>query len=99
MAMPGEENRLRVSRTNSFFIGLLFFLAGAVIGGLLGEVIASSPPLAWLAPYVTKKYVIFDMPPASINLFIAQIKLGFILQPNLISVIGVVLAMFLFRRF
>jgi hypothetical protein len=77
----------------------MFFLAGAIIGGLLGEVIAGSPALAWLAPYVTKKYVIFDMSPASINLFIAQIKFGFTLQPNLISVIGVVVAMFLFRRF
>jgi hypothetical protein len=79
-------------------VWLLFFLAGAIIGGLLGEVIAGSPALSGLAPYLTKKYDVFDMAPASINLFIAQIKFGLTLQPNLISVIGVVIAMFLFQR-
>lgn len=89
---------MRVGKTKSFFVWLLFFLAGAIIGGLLGELIAGSPALSGLAPYLTKKYVIFDMSPASINLFIAQVKFGFTLQPNLISVIGVVIAMFLCRQ-
>ena len=92
-------SRLRGGTTKGFFVWLLFFLAGAIIGGLLGEAIAGSSALGGLAPYLTKKHLIFDMPPASINLFIAQIKFGFTLQPNLISVIGVVVAMFLFRRF
>ena len=90
---------MRGGRTKGFLIWLLFFLAGAIIGGLLGEVIAGSPALAGLAPYLTKKYVIFDMVPANINLFIAQVKFGLTLQPNLISVLGVVIAMFLFRRY
>jgi hypothetical protein len=88
---------LRVGKTKSFFVWLLFFLAGAIIGGLLGELIAGSPALSGLAPYLAKKYIIFDMSPANINLFIAQIKFGFTLQPNLISVLGVVIAMFLCR--
>lgn len=89
---------MRGGNTKSFLVWLLYFLAGAIIGGLLGEAIASSPALSGMAPYLTKKYVIFDMAPASINLFIAQIKFGFSLQPNLISVIGIVVAMILFRR-
>ncbi len=90
---------MRGGKTKSFFVWLLYFLAGAIIGGLLGEVIAATPALSGLAPYLTKKYAIFDMAPASINLFIVQIKFGFTLQPNLISVIGVVIAMILFQRF
>ena len=90
---------MRGGRTKSFLVWLLYFLGGAIIGGLLGEVIAGSPALAGLTPYLTKKYVLFDMAPASLNLFIAQVKFGLTLQPNLISVLGVVIAMFLFRRY
>lgn len=78
---------------------LLFLLTGALLGGLLGEVLAGSPALAEIAPYLVKKYTIFEMAPASINLFVAQIKLGLVLQPNLISVLGIIIALFLFRRF
>ena len=78
---------------------LLFLLTGALLGGLLGEVLAGSPALSEIAPYLVKKYTIFEMAPASINLFVAQIKLGLVLQPNLISVLGIIIALFLFRRF
>lgn len=90
---------MRGVRTKGFLIWLLFFGTGAVVGGLLGEAIAGSPALSGAAPYLAKKYVIFDMPPATINLFLAQIKFGITLQPNLISVVGVVIAMYLFQRF
>lgn len=78
---------------------LLFLLTGALLGGLLGEVLAGSSALSEIAPYLVKKYTIFEMAPASINLFVAQIKLGLVLQPNLISVLGIIIALFLFRRF
>ena len=90
---------MRGGKTKSFLVWLLFFLAGAIIGGLLGELIAGSPAFSGIAPYVTKKYIIFDMSPASINLFIVQMKFGLTIQPNLISVIGVVIAMIFFQRF
>ncbi len=90
---------MRGGKTKSFFVWLLFFLGGAIIGGLLGELIAGSPAFSGIAPYLTQKHSIFEMAPAHINLFIAQIKFGLSLQPNLISIIGVVIAMVLFRRF
>ena len=90
---------LRGDKTRGFWVFLLFLLTGALLGGLLGELIAATPALAGLAPYLVKKYVIFDMAPAGINLFLMQIKFGFTLQPNLISVLGIVIAIFLFRRF
>ena len=94
-----EGNGLRGDKTKGFLLLLLFLLTGALLGGLLGELIANSAALADIAPYLVKKYTIFDMSPASINLFVMQIKLGFVLQPNLISVVGIALALFLYRRF
>ena len=90
---------MRGGRTKSIFVWLFVFLAGAIIGGLLGELIAGSPALSGVAPYLTKKYAIFDMSPASINLFVMQIKFGLTVQPNLASVLGVVISMFLFHRY
>lgn len=89
---------MRGGKTKSFFVWVLFFMGGAIIGGLLGELIAGSSALSGIAPYLTKKYVIFDMAPANVNLFILQLKFGITLQPNLVSVIGVVIAMFLCDR-
>ena len=90
---------MRGDKTRGLLVLLLFLLTGALIGGLLGEAIAGSASLAGISPYLVKKYTIFEMAPASINLFVMQIKMGFILQPNLISVIGIVIALYLFRRY
>ena len=90
---------MRAGRTHGFWVFLLFILTGALLGGLLGEIIAETPSLAGMAPYLAKKHLIFDMAPVNINLFIIQIKLGFVLQPNLISVLGMIIAFVLLRRF
>lgn len=90
---------MRGGQTRGFWVFLLFILTGALLGGLLGEIIAETPSLAGLAPYLVKKYLILDIAPVNINLFIIQIKLGFTLQPNLISVLGMIIAFVLLRRF
>ncbi len=90
---------MRGDKTKGILVLMLFLLTGALLGGLLGEVLAGSSALSEIAPYLVKKYTIFEMAPASINLFVAQIKLGLVLQPNLISVLGIIIALFLFRRF
>lgn len=90
---------MRGGRTHGIWIFLLVLLTGALLGGLLGEIIAETPSLAGLAPFLTKKHLIFDVSPVNINLFILQIKLGFTLQPNLISVLGMIIAFVLLQRF
>ena len=90
---------MRGDKTKGILVLLLFLLTGALLGGGLEEVWAAGPAESEIAPYLVKKYTIFEMAPASINLFVAQIKLGLVLQPNLISVLGIIIALFLFRRF
>lgn len=77
---------------------LLFLLTGAVLGGILGELLAGSQLLVGVAPYLVKSFLIFDMPPVTINLYVVRFMVGFALQPNLISIIGMLLAIVLFRR-
>lgn len=75
----------------------LFLVTGAILGGVIGEVV-SSCSLGGLTPYLVKTYPIFDLPPVVINLFVVKIVIGGALQPNVISVAGVIAAMFLYRR-
>lgn len=78
---------------------ILFVITGALLGGILGELIAETPALSGIAPYLVKKHHIFDMAPANINLFVIQLKAGITLQPNLISIIGMLLAIVIFKKF
>lgn len=78
---------------------ILFLITGAILGGILGEVIAGSTVLTGMAPYLIKTFSILDIPPVVINLYVIKLVVGFALNPNLISVLGMVVAIFIFKRF
>ncbi|MBP2653277.1 MAG: hypothetical protein H6Q73_846 [Firmicutes bacterium] len=76
---------------------VLFLITGAVLGGILGELIAGWD-LMGIGPYLIKAFPIFDLPPVTINLFVVKFIVGFSLHPSLISIAGVILAFWLFKR-
>lgn len=78
---------------------ILFVVTGAVLGGILGEIIRDVSFLSNVAPYLIQTYTIIDLSPVLINLYVVKISFGFVLQPNLISLLGVLTAIFLFNRF
>ncbi|MEN6414478.1 MAG: DUF4321 domain-containing protein [Veillonellales bacterium] len=90
---------MRSSRSTNYGIMALFLITGAVLGGILGEFIAGSATLSGLAPYFVKTFPVFDMPPVTINLYVIKLVVGFALYPNLISILGMLVAILLFRRF
>ena len=90
---------MRGGKPKSFGMLVLFLITGAVLGGILGELIAGSSALAGLAPYLTKYYTILDVPPVALNLYVVKFVIGFALHPNLISILGIVVALILFRFF
>lgn len=82
-------------------MGMMFLLliTGAIVGGILGELAASSSLLSGVAPYLIKPFPVFDLPPVTINLYVIKLVIGFALYPNLMSVLGIIAAIMLFRRF
>lgn len=70
---------------------LLLILVGAAIGGLLGEV---------LAPYwaVLGEYYHLGFTPTTVNLGALEFTAGLSLRFNPVSIIGVIMAIFVFRR-
>jgi len=89
---------LRVAKNKRYGMLLLFLMIGAVFGGILGEFISSADSLGNWSPYLVKTFLVLDVPPVSINLYVVRFMLGFALQPNLISILGMIAAFFLFKR-
>lgn len=78
---------------------ILFLITGAIVGGILGELAANSSLLSGIAPYLIKPFPVFDLPPVAINLYVIKLVIGFALYPNLMSILGIIAAIMLFRRF
>lgn len=78
---------------------ILFVVVGAVLGGLIGDWLRQVDALSGVIPYLVQTYPVLNLPAVSINLYVIQLSFGFIFSPNLMSILGVVLAIFLFRRY
>ena len=89
---------MRGNATKGYGVLILFVITGAVLGGILGEIIMDIPALSSIATYLVHQYAILDLSPIMINLYVIKLSFGFALHPNLISILGVVLAIFLFKR-
>ena len=80
--------------SKGFFSLLLFLAAGALIGGILGQVLGSAN-LVGLMPFLTDTYEIFHIQNIALNLGIMQIRFA----PNLISILGILVAWWLYEKF
>ena len=82
------------TRDKSTWIVILFILTGLVIGGLLGEVAAQVDWLSWLAYGQT-----FGIEnPFVLNLNVLSLTFAFALHINIASIIGLAIAIFLYRK-
>ena len=82
------------TRDKNTWIILLFICAGLVIGGLLGEVAAQVDRLSWLAYGQT-----FGIEnPFVLNLNVLSLTFAFALHINIASIIGLTIAIFLYRK-
>ncbi len=89
---------MRGAKSNGYGMFILFLLTGAVFGGILGELISRSDIVAGFAPYLVKTFLVLDVPPVTVNLYVVRFMVGFALQPNLISILGMIVAILLYRR-
>lgn len=88
---------MRFHSHNTLFL-ILLLIAGALIGGLIGDAL-SSASLSGIMPYLTHNYEFFDLQNIHLNLSILQLNFGIRFAPNLISIIGILVAAWIFHRF
>ena len=89
----GSEMCIR-DRNKSVLILLLFILCGLVVGGFLGE-LASKVDFLWWVSY-GEEFGISS--PVTIDLSIIKLTIGFMFKINISSIIGLILAIFIYRK-
>lgn len=82
------------TRDKNIWILLLFILSGLVVGGLLGE-LASKVDFLWWLGYGES----FGLTsPLELDLNIIKITFGLVFKINISSIIGMAIAIFIYRK-
>ena len=86
-------------RRKSGLAFFLFLVTGAIVGGLASEVLQTTQFLGESTKFLVQKYEVFSFPPSLIDFYVLKFSVGFSFQPNLVSILGVMIAFFIFNRF
>ena len=82
------------TREKNLWILLLFILSGLVLGGLLGELTKEISYLNWLSygqSFGLEK-------PIELDLNVVNITFGLLIHINVASIIGILVAIFVYRK-
>lgn len=82
------------TRDKSFWILLIFILSGLIIGGLLGDLASKVDWLWWLG--FGQNFGLES--PLVLDLSILKITFGFMVKINIASIIGIAIALFMYRK-
>ncbi len=77
-----------------YWVFLIFLFSGIIIGGLLGELASKVSFLSWLA--YGKSFGLTD--PLVLDINILKISFGFLVELNVASIIGILIAMLLYKK-
>ena len=88
---------MRWSGTRGILMLLLFLFVGALLGGILADLLGSVS-FSGIMPYLVRQYTLLDLQNIHLNLLILEIDFGIRFAPNLLSVIGMSIAVWVFRR-
>ena len=82
------------TREKNFWILLVFLLSGLVIGGLLGEIASKVSWLWWLS--YGESFGISS--PIELDLHVIRVTFGLMFKINISSIIGMAIAIFIYRK-
>lgn len=82
------------TREKNIWVFLVFLLSGLVVGGLLGKLAAGVPWLWWLA--YGQSFGLEN--PMILDLEVLKLTFGLVVNINFASIIGMLLAVFIYRK-
>ncbi len=82
------------TRDKNIWILIVFILAGLVIGGLIGQFAAKVDALWWLA--YGESFGLSE--PLKLDLSIINLTFSLVLRINIASIIGMAIAIFIYRK-
>ena len=77
----------------------LFIVTGAIVGGMIGEALQATQVLGESTKLLIQRYEVFSVPPATLDFYVMKISAGFDFRPNLVSILGMIIALFILDRF
>ena len=83
------------TRDKSTFVLIIFILCGLVIGGLIGELTQGVSWLNWLSYGQT--FGLTD--PVTLDLGVVNLTFGIMFNINISSIIEIIIAIFIYRKF
>lgn len=83
------------TKDKSIFVLIIFILCGLVIGGLIGQLTQSVNWLNWLSYGQT--FGLTD--PVILDLGVVNLTFGIIFNINISSIIGIIIAILIYRKF
>ena len=85
-------------KTDNMIVLLVILILGALIGSVIGEVIGSLAPGGYLEAVFSKGISPGLAPPAVLDLKVLTLTLGLTMKINLASLLGIVLALLIYRK-
>ena len=82
------------TKDKSMWILIVFILAGVVIGGLVGDLASKSSGLWWRA--YGQQFGLSD--PLTVDLSIIKLSFSLMIKLNISSILGMILAIFIYRK-
>ena len=82
------------TREKNIWILILFILSGIVVGGLLGDLATHVDFLSWLG--YGQDFGLSS--PVELNLNVIRLTFGLTFKINIASIIGIVLAIFIYKK-
>lgn len=73
------------------FLLLFFILVGAILGGIIGEAFSGFVPVLTYGKSI-------GLNPTTLDLSIVKMTFGFTMKLNLAGILGIVIALFLYKR-
>ena len=86
---------MKTPGSHSLLFFFIFLIVGGILGGIVGEALYAVPALKGILPALTQHYEIQNI---HLNLYLMELQFGIHLAPNMLSIIGVILAAILFRH-
>ena len=82
------------TKEKNIWVLLIFILSGLVVGGLLGELSSRVDWLWWLS--YSQSFGLQD--PVTLDLSVIQITFALMFKINISSIIGMILAIFIYKK-
>ena len=89
-----KEEIIMATREKNIWILIVFILCGIVVGGLLGDLASKVDFLWWLSYGESFGF----STPIKLDLNVIQLTFGLMFKINIASIIGMVLAIFIYRK-